>query len=580
MAVVRQTDNRPARHRAASTAVVPGARGTLRNLPRPVYLVTALFGMTMVCWSFLMPTGRSADEIYHADAGIYLAEHGEWPGFKQLPVTFAPRTPETLGMKDPVTGASYPPLLAASAIPRGERPAYADLRRAEPSGVNNLGQHPPLYYAMLGAVHTVLPPSTELVAEIWWYRLLNALILTPLPLLAAALARTWGGSRPIVLAASWSVFLVPQLAVLGGAVNNDNLLTASAAWVFFGLALVAAGDLRRRTALWVGVSLAVALLSKAFGLLLLPLAALAVLVGWRTTGRLRPAARSAALMAAVAMLGGWWWVHTYLRYGTLQPSGHLPPIEGGPLPVSEGIGPTLEGLFTVVPVRFWAFLSIKDGVDAFPMALSVTLTIVSAALVATMLLRRRVGAADRSVTWSFTVPLLLIVMVLASQILRLYLTTGVVRGLNGRYLFFALLPVLVLVVLSLPPLVRGRERLVTATVMAGGLLFTGWSAQRALGYHWGADRTFEPVADLRGVEAWSPFVPPVTVTVGAVALVVAAVAVWASVRSLLAGNPDFPAAPAGRHSQGPRTKTGDDAGPQEDRVTPADAGLEAPAGSA
>jgi len=532
---VPQTDDLPARHEAPSATTVPGARATLRGLPRAVYLVTALFGMTMVCWSFLMPSGRSADEIYHGAAGIYLAEYQEWPGFKQLPVIFSRETDALIGLVDDETGEIYPALEAPQAVPRGERPSFADLQ-VEPTGVNNLGQHPPLYYAALGAIHTVLPATTEFVAEVWWYRLFNALVLTPLPLLAAALARTWGASRPVVLASAWSVFLVPQVAALGGAINNDNLLTASAAWVFFGLALIARGDHRPRTAAWTGLALAVALLSKAFGLLLLPAACLAVLLGWRATREPRRALGSGAVMLAASMLGGWWWFYTYRTYGTLQPSGHLPALDGGPLPLREGILPTLEGLLTVVPVRFWAFLSIKGGDNAFPVEVSVGLTVVLCALIAVMLLRQRSYEADRLTAWVFTVPFVLIVGVLASQILRLYLTTGVVRGLNGRYLFFALVPVLVLVVLSLPPLVRGRERLVAWIVMTAGLLFTGWSAQRALAYHWGSDRTFEPAADLRGLVGWSPFEPAVTISVGVVATAVALAAVWSSVMTLVKGD--------------------------------------------
>lgn len=492
----------------------------------------------MVCWSFLIPTGRSADEIYHAGAGIYLSEYQEWPGFKQLPVIFSRQATTLLGIVDEET--EYPALDAAETIPRGERPAFADLQ-VEPTGINNLGQHPPLYYALLGAVHTVLPASTEFVTEIWVYRLVSALILTPLPLLAAALARLWGASRPIVLAAAWSVFAVPQLAVLGGAVNNDNLLTASAAWAFFGMALIARGDHRTRTALWTGLALAVALMSKAFGLLLLPTACLALLLGWRRTRRTATALRSAIVLLVTAMLGGWWWIYTYLAYGTLQPSGHLAALKDGPLPLADGILPTLEGLVTVVPVRFWAFLSVKGQDNAFPIGLSIALTAAFTILIVVMLLRRNNYSAGRLTAWAFTAPFVLTLAVLASQILRLYLKTGVVRGLNGRYLFFALLPVLVLVVLSLPPLVRGRERLVTWLVMSGGLVFSCWSAQRALAYHWGTSRGFEPEADLRGLVAWAAVPPAATVTVGLVAVIMAVVTVVATVRSLSASSSSRPA---------------------------------------
>src|SRR3546814_3940018 len=84
-------------------------------------------------------------------------------------------------------------------------------------------QHPPLYYEATAALLRVLDGdgTAPLDRAVWQLRVLNALVMATLPLLAADIARRFTTSVPVLLAAAAGVLAIPQLTHIGATVSND-----------------------------------------------------------------------------------------------------------------------------------------------------------------------------------------------------------------------------------------------------------------------------------------------------------------------------------------------------------------------
>jgi hypothetical protein len=461
----------------------------------------------MAVWSLALPGYRSADETQHVSAALHLEYQRSWPGFQELPPdrgAFAAQTAYGFSLFD---ADPYRPLPASDALARDERPSFDDLGAGQTRrGVVTVGQHPPGYYVLLASAGTLLPAGTPADLQIWVLRMLSVALLAPLPVIVAAATRRLGGSPPAVITASILPLAVPQLAVVGGAVNNDNLLNAAAAWLALGVAVVATGDLRARTGVLLGLAAAVALLTKAFALTIVPVVGVAYLVAALRSGRWRAAATGATAYGATALLGGWWWVHNLVRYGELQPAGHMPARAEGPLSFSEGIGDYWERFVELMPGRFWAMLSIKGGGDAaLPWLVPVVLSVALIGFLVVAVARRHTFGAGRTDVALLVAPFFVTMAVLVASTWRLYTSTGNPRGLQGRYLFVALPGVFVVAALVLGriPLLRSRGTALPVAVAAGALGFLAVCLVRAVSYHWGA--TDSSLTDAPGaLVAWAP----------------------------------------------------------------------------
>ncbi|WHP18354.1 DUF2142 domain-containing protein [Cellulomonas sp. ES6] len=501
-------------------------------LPRAVWAVTATWFAVLLCWSVLLPTFRSADEPSHVGASLAWEQTREWPGFKELYAWAQTDAAEELARRD-----GYPALLRGDAVPRADRPSFDELA---PPGfgpeLSNMGQHPPGYYVLLGVVTAALPDSTPYDLEVWVLRLLNVLALTPLPLLAAATARALTRNRAVIVTAALAPLAVPQLGALGAAVNNDNLLVATCATVTLGAVLASRGDLRLRTAVWTGLALAVGLLTKAWALLFVPVVVLAYVIGWRRTRSPGRAAAALVTAGATAALGGWWWIANLLRYGTLQPAGHLRRL-AEPLEAAEAWPRYAHDAFVLMVSRFWAALSIKPGdaasvseasVQPYPLWFTTTLSVLALAAVAVVLVRRRTWDARRVDGWLLVTPFVLNVLILLQSTWTLYLATGAPRGLQGRYLFPTLTGMAVAAALGATALLpRTWVSRLPVVLGCAALAFTGSAMLKVLDFHWAGSGLLGRLAALG---AWSPLPPALTVLVLAAVPVCGAGLVVALVR--------------------------------------------------
>jgi hypothetical protein len=494
---------------------VPGVRPLFRGLPRVVIALGVLFAITMTVWTIVLPPYRSADESEHVSAALYLNENAEWPGFKQM---------HMLGAVVRTAGdtSHYPSLTVADA-PTGAEPPFSVLDMATTGQIDRSGQHPPGYYGVLAGVISVLPTNIPWNLELWILRLVSVILLAPLPIIAAATARLWGATRPVMIAAAVAVFAVPQLAVLGGAVNNDNLLDAAGAWLILGISVVLRGDLRLRTALWIGAVCAVALFTKAWALPIVFVVGLAYLIAGYRSRRWRSTATALGLTVGVAALGGWWWVANLLRYGSIQPAGHSPALQSGPLGALETAVPLVRGLFSRFPTRFWAALSVKDGELPFPIWVPLIPTAILLGLLVIALVRKTTFDLRRLDALVLVLPSALCYVVLVLEVWGIYRKTGLLTGIQGRYVYVGVIGLLVVATLVAGALLRpAMQRWLPLALGVLALGATIVSVARAASYHWGDERWASIPGAMEAMIAWSPL--PGGVVVGILVLFVLGIA--------------------------------------------------------
>lgn len=478
------------------------------GLPVLVWVLCAAFVSSMLVWSVAKPIYGGMDERYHVGAGLYWEEFHEWPGFKDMPMMLSVmRSDELIGSGDHD---------AAAAVARQERPSFADLTSSNSvvsqKTMNQMSQHPPLYYAILGELHSLMPSGMASDLEVWIMRLLSAVLLAPLPLLAAALARRLGAGRPMIVVATAAIALLPGLAWLGGSVNNDNLLNAAAGWVFLGIGLVLTGDLRKRTALWIGLVLAVALLTKAFALPIAAGVVAAYLVEAIRSRRFRSGFAALAIAGVVAALGGWWWGLNLVRYGTFQPAGHGAKLDD-PLGVAAAFPIYADKFLDVFSSRFWIGLDATSLADPLVwIALTATVLVLGVIVVAIIAGLRSTGRQAALNTLVLLAPMVLAFLILMYSTYRITMNTGYAAGLQGRYLYCAIIGVAAAFAVSagfiLP---RRTHRFVMLATVLVGIAVCVWRVCRAIVNEWAPSGSLGD--HLHALFAWSPLPYGVSVAI-------------------------------------------------------------------
>ncbi|MCW2499453.1 MAG: hypothetical protein JWN87_1129 [Frankiales bacterium] len=496
-----------------------GLRALVRGVPRPVWACTALFGVLLSLHALLTPLYRAPDEARHVDTVLSLRDGRGYP-----PAGEAVLGTGVLGSY-PAAGYSVPradggqsraPLpLTGPAPDVAAAPSFRDVTppALATRQLNQMTQHPPLYYAAGAAALWLLPGDQDLPFPyvIGLLRLLSVLCLVPLPLLAFAAARRLLGDGPAALAAAAVPLAVPQLLHIGGSVSNDNLLTLLLGVLTVALVHVSLGDTSRRTAVTVGLLAAAALLTKGFALLALPWLVLAYGVAFR---RARTALTSGALALALSALGGWWYVLNLVRYGELQPE---ETIDAAYPPAGPEFAASLrvfaEQFADKVSNRFWGNFGYLEV--PLPSALTTGATVLLLLLVAIGLGRTR----PRAAALLLLLPAVGIGTMLFAGTYDFYRDHGVFPGLQGRYLFPALVGLAVLVGSGAARLARGFA---PAAVLLGALLGQAYALRVVVTSFWPGGA----LEALRHGASWSWAPAPVVVGLcaGAAVLGLAALA--------------------------------------------------------
>jgi 4-amino-4-deoxy-L-arabinose transferase-like glycosyltransferase len=512
-------------------------------VPGVVWAITGLWGVLLIGASLIWPMTEGYDEPEHIDlAYVYSAHPFHFYGPGELG-----RTRASLAIEATTTG--FPPRrsLAATPIPaRSRRLSFGELGGATiVTGVqpNQMVQHPPLYY-WTEAVLLRLPGVSDLAwdVQVWLMRLLSVLFVLPVPIVCWATARRLApepvGARwsPAVLAALLPL-TVPNLIRDASSVTNDSLLVSATSVLVYLFSRVLGGDLSRRTATWVAVSLAAALLTKGFALALPPIVAAAYLAGgWRTGDDLRQRVRAVAAPIAVAaaggLVGGLWWLRNVIVYGTVQIDGYGAAFERqlhGPATNTGTLHGFVPRFVRAFASGLWGGIGLPGSpvmsrfiVDGWPAAVLV-------GLLASLLLRRERG--DR-LKWVilFAVPLLAALIVAVGSLAG-YRHFQVVAGAQGRYIYHSIVVIAALSAIGWARLVRPRVGAWFAPAVALAALLTNAVAWVLIVLSWyalpGPGSLSRVPEGVRSLLRWSPLPVPLTLLFTVVLPVVAGLSVMA-----------------------------------------------------
>ena len=511
------------------------------SVPVVVLAATLAFGALASMWSVVAPLGEAPDEPAHLALVLHLADGNGYPEFDgltnqaaiiRLCKTYASATRACPRDGEPVTPTSMRRHPVEEAPDKATRPAWDDAGGDASVGqVNQMPQHPPLYYQVMATVLRVEraigggPASTD--RELALLRLANAALITPLPLLAWWAARRVRLGQTAAVAAAVSVFAIPILTHIGSTLNNDNLLTLFASIAIALLAGVVRGDRSVRTAVAVGVVTALALLSKAFGIVLVPTIVLAYVLGatemvgegWGR--RLRTLVSPlAAAGGSVLVLAGWWFVGVRLRTGKFAPTVESERLTSALAP--PGFAPDVGDFFGEfvrnVNNRFWG--SFGWYTIRFPSWLATLCTLLVVVLVIVALVAKRdPSGSSRLQRASLLVPVVMLGGFVFVRAWGLYERSSKFQFLQGRYLFAGLVGLLVVVAIGLT---RVAGRFAPAVAAAFAVALQVEALRRALAGWWGGPG-LGPRGQLRAMVAWSAWPGEL---LGLLALVAVAAGAW------------------------------------------------------
>jgi small subunit ribosomal protein S36 len=486
-----------------------------------VLAATLAFGALGALWSVVAPLGEAPDEPAHLALVLHLAEGRPYPDYDglanqtaiiRLCKTYAAATRACPREGEAVTPTSMRQHPVADAPDKGSRPAWDDEGGAVRVGqLNQMPQHPPLYYQAMAAVLRVEraanggPMSAD--RELAVLRLANVVLLTPLPLLAWWAARRFRQSDAVAVTAAVAVFAVPMLTHIGSTLNNDNLLTLLSAVAIALLAGVLRGDRSWRTAAAVGVVTALAMLTKAFGVVLVPAIVAAYVVGTTEDAGVRWGDRLRMLLRPLALAGGlvvvlsaWWYVGVRMRTGRFAPTVESERLTSALAPpgFSPDVGEFAGQFVRNVNNRFWG--SFGWYTIRFPGWFATVCTLVVVVLVAVALAPRRdASGANRIQRLTLLVPVVLLGGFVFARAWGLYSRTSKFQFLQGRYLFAGLAGVVVLVAIGL---VRIAGRWAPLAALGFAAVLQAEALRRCLQGWWGGPG-LGPRGQVRALVAWS-----------------------------------------------------------------------------
>jgi small subunit ribosomal protein S36 len=436
----------------AATSTTPASTSRVKA-PLAIWTATALHLGVMVVFTLLYPAYWGFDETGHVSR-VLAAQNGNvapTPGA-------APYVGGVNNSYQTYTVHDQPPFSTYLAPDRADRPSFISLGGAlahPPPGQlpNQLAQHPPGYYLLAAGVLDTVPGSAKLAWDqtVGLLRLLDVVFLLPLPYLCWAIARRFARDR-VAVATAFAPILLPALERLGGSVNNDDLLILLTSIFILQVGKVLTGDLRRRVAVTMGVSLTLALLTKGFALVLPPVAVLAYLIAWRRARGRFPTPQVGIVVLAGAV-GGLWWLRNLVVYHVVQPPGLTtaqrnqvwPPLPPGSK--SEHVATYAHHVLDRMTTDAWGALGLTVP-PSLPGAITFIASILAAALillafVSCMARRRDAGRRGAGAVGRVTIidlgmlllPTVLVVVPLLYHGWSDYSRTGQLIGVQGRYLY-------------------------------------------------------------------------------------------------------------------------------------------------
>ena len=527
----------------------------LAAVPAVVWCVSGLWLALLVGASVLWPMSSGYDEVNHIGMALVYSVHPfHFYGPGQLHATKV-----QIALNSVLPSFNHLQSVANHAIlPRGHRLSFQQFGGATivaDSFPNQMVQHPPLYY-WIEAVLLRVPGVTSIAWDqtVWLMRLVSVVFMAPIPLLCWATTRRmlagWQGPwrRGQTTTGIVRADLTPRLALVGAAlpltipnmvrdgssVTNDSLLVLTTSVVLYGVSRVLTGDLGRKTAVMIAVSLAAALWTKGFALVLPPVVLVSYLIAWWrrpvSARRIVVLWPPLAIVAVGAAVGSLWWLRNLVKYGTVQIDGlgpkaqeliYGPPDHAGTL--THFIPPFVTGFV----MRIWGGVGIPDLPDPGPIIEYGWFFAVLIGVVAALAMRG--GAGGRVRAWILTGAVVLTALVVAEGSFQTYAKwSNALSGVQGRYIYSGITAIASVAAVGWLQLSRPRAHAMFAPVVVIGAVVTNAAVWILILRSWYApaaaasSRGF--VGSAHALFRWSPLPSAVTLVLVFVLPTLAAVA--------------------------------------------------------
>jgi hypothetical protein len=446
------------------------------------FLARAIFYCTAV------PLWEGYDEYSHFALVQYVAvHHGRFPLESILPnssrtVSESRRlTPGAWIIRDTSKGIlsyeeyfSLPSPEQKARRARLERlPAAWSREGAEPAEPLYEAQQPPLYYWIMAPFYG-LAEALGIPRVVWILRSVTALIAsTAIPMAFFAGRRVFRDDG-LALGVALVVASFPELLIVIGHVSNEGLsLAVGALFVLLALKLEQ-GTPSLRSGLWFGVALGAALLTKAYFLALVPLAAVVLFYAWfrDAASRSRAAWQAVVAFGSCAIISGWWYVHNLLVTGTLTGQFEdAQAIANGNVSLLRAVSQAhWAKVFDFVTVSHiwlgdWSFLVVR----AWMYRVVEAMVLVAIAGVCAQFVRPLSGLPRPRELGLLTLPYLAMLAGLSFHAAQVFRARGTAATV-GYYLYALVVPEAILLIAGLARLMPAKIRLLPVPIVAFVLL--------------------------------------------------------------------------------------------------------------
>ncbi len=499
-----------------------------REIARDLVLIFVIALGVRLVWVVVMPPWQATDETEHFAYANHIVEQHEIP-HPPYEIIYGPAS---LELRQSLSDTDFYPLAEnnrfyskpESPLPIADYAAARDYSATGEarfdSGTARANPYPPLYYLFI-ALPTILLHEEPIISRLFAMRaataLLGALTCVFAYLFAFEIRRTrrWGWSLGLCLA------FMPTFAQLGASVNNDTAVNlGSTIIIWLTVRAWQQQRLTRALAAALGLASGVTLLAKPTALPILVVAGIVVLIKvlpFRQMPRpfLAERLRAFGLYAATGLLSyGPWLLFRLIYYGNLVPGvGSVVRSFRGPMtivPASRTAEPvamigSLFPTFSLPPVALFQYSLrsyldyLRSGVGSFyvrwlfrefwgrlgwggaylpdsVLGALVVICVIGAVGLAVRLIRRRAERGGLLLLIGLVVLHVLFIFI-GVDYLQSYARVGVTLGLQGRYFFPVLAPLLFLLLAGWESLTLDRAYILRiAPVLMLVLQFIGLGA--------------------------------------------------------------------------------------------------------
>ncbi|MCI2194026.1 MAG: DUF2142 domain-containing protein [Ancrocorticia sp.] len=456
-------------------------------------LLSIAFIVWQATWAVVTPYFRGPDEVQHFNSVLRMATSMSWPDPGEARIDsgviraiheagFMAGSDDhfAIANKTPLHGGTAEfsgyatPYYQAHIVPHSQRTTLEFGIENPTSYVDQMTQHPPLYYLITGRLLNWFGGTEwKWDRQLLFARMISILITVPLVPSVLYTSRKLQFRRDTSLAVGTTVFAIPQLVFSTSLVTNDALAIGAGALTIAGVAEAMFGKESWKAVIVAGFGLGLGLWSKGTFIPMGLVVFIAFLVNQNTGSVTRRLTRGLAAGLLGVTIGGYWWIRNLVKFGSIQPTSESVSGNAGE---NSGIAPFVRRVFRLFIDSSWGELGWLEW--WLPAYLIGALALAATALSVIALVRG--PNRMKLMVLLLYYPLAAAVVVFGSY--KAFRAFDVVQGIQGRYLFPGVVGLLVVAGSAWAPAFEKRtpsnrhgtiaKRLLSGLVVAGVALFS------------------------------------------------------------------------------------------------------------